>query len=166
MLDSSVMCSKGVGVNSILCQTCNLWIHKRCSGVKGKLKKENMFRSKKCKGESTPTDSLNSTQVHVGEDRFESVPTFQYLGDMIGQSGGYEDDDELFLWYGWPTKGVALFPVGTIVRDPHHRESPTYRELAFDERSSGFDEWSCAVVIITARQLHQCTATGTHITAA
>ena len=94
------VCSKGVGVNSILCQTCNLWIHKRCSGVKGKLKKENMFRSKKCKGESTPTDSLNSTQVHVGEDRFESVPTFQYLGDMIGQSGGYEDDDELFLWYG------------------------------------------------------------------
>ena len=37
------------------------------------------------------------------------------------------DDDELFLWYGWPTKGVALFPAGTIVRDPHHRESPTRR---------------------------------------
>ena len=30
-----------------------------------------------------------------------------------------DDDDELFLWYGWPTKGV---------RDPHHRESPTRRE--------------------------------------
>ena len=25
------VCSKGVGVNLILCQTCNLWIHKRCS---------------------------------------------------------------------------------------------------------------------------------------
>ena len=23
------VCSKGVGVNSILCQACNLWIHKR-----------------------------------------------------------------------------------------------------------------------------------------
>ena len=41
---------------------------------------------------------------------------------------GDDDDDELFLWYGWPTKGVALFPAGTIVRDPHHRESPTRRE--------------------------------------
>ena len=39
-----------------------------------------------------------------------------------------DDDDELFLWYGWPTKGVALFPAGTIVRDPHHCESPTRRE--------------------------------------
>ena len=39
-----------------------------------------------------------------------------------------DDDDELFLWYGWPTKGVALFPAGTTVRDPHHRESPTRRE--------------------------------------
>ena len=38
-----------------------------------------------------------------------------------------DDDDELFLWYGWPTKGVALFPAGTIVRDPHHCESPTRR---------------------------------------
>ena len=38
-------------------------------------------------------------------------------------------DDELLLWYGWPTKGVlALFPAGTIVRDPHHRESPTRRK--------------------------------------
>ena len=38
------------------------------------------------------------------------------------------DDDELFLWYGWPMKGGALFPTGTVVRDPHHRESPTRRE--------------------------------------
>ena len=27
------VCSKGVGVNSILCQTCKRWIHKRCPGV-------------------------------------------------------------------------------------------------------------------------------------
>ena len=46
---------------------------------------------------------------------------------------GLNDDDELFLWC-WPTEGVmvgrrkALFPAGSIVRDPHHRESPTRRE--------------------------------------
>ena len=39
-----------------------------------------------------------------------------------------DDDDELFLWYCLPTKGGALFPVGTIVRDPHHCESPTCYE--------------------------------------
>ena len=31
-------------------------------------------------------------------------------------------DDKLFLWNGWPTKGVLPF------RDPHRRESPTRRK--------------------------------------
>ena len=57
------VCSKGVGVNSILCQACNFWIHKRCSGVKRILKKESMFRCKKCKGESALSDSFSSTQA-------------------------------------------------------------------------------------------------------
>ena len=39
-----------------------------------------------------------------------------------------DDDDELFSWYGWPTKGVALFPAGTIVIDSQHHESSTRRE--------------------------------------
>ena len=75
--------SKGNGVNLILCQTRSLWIHKRCSGVKGTLKKKNMFRCKKCTGESAPIGSMNLTQVKVGEDTFEAVPTFQYLGDVM-----------------------------------------------------------------------------------
>ena len=38
-----------------------------------------------------------------------------------------DDEDELLFLYGWPTKGVALFPARNIVRDPYHRESPTSR---------------------------------------
>ena len=39
------------------------------------------------------------------------------------------DDDELFFVV-WLTdkRRLALFPTGAIVRDPHHRESPTHRE--------------------------------------
>ena len=38
--------------------------------------------------------------------------------------------DELFLRNGWPTKEVyALFPAETIVRDSHHRKSPTPRRI-------------------------------------
>ena len=48
-------------------------------GVKGTQKEESMFRCKKCKGESVSTGSLNSTQVHVSEDTFKAVPTFQYF---------------------------------------------------------------------------------------
>ena len=74
-----------------LCQIWNLWIHKRCSGVKGKLKKEQMFICKKCKGEGAPPNSLNSTQVHINEDTIQALPTFQYLGKLIGESGGCVD---------------------------------------------------------------------------
>ena len=31
---------------------------------------------------------------------------------------------------------LALFPDGTIVRDPHHRESPTRREQGLNLRRS------------------------------
>jgi len=29
-----VVCGKGVGSNSILCTTCQKWVHKKCSGIK------------------------------------------------------------------------------------------------------------------------------------
>ena len=50
------------------------------------MKKQSIF-----KGESAPTGSLNFTQVQVGEDTFEAVLTFQYLGDVIGESGSCVD---------------------------------------------------------------------------
>ena len=107
------VCSKGVGVNSILCRTCNLWIHNRCSGVKGTLEKENMFRCKKCKDESAPTDSLNSTQIHVGEDTFENVPTFQYLGDYLsGEWGGCVDATSTCIAAAW-RRFRQLLPIMT-----------------------------------------------------
>ena len=67
-----------------------------------------------------------------------------------------DDDDELFLWYGWPMKGIALFPSGTIVRDSHYHKCPTQMSIwTCAELSSGFDEWSCAVVITTTSWYHQ-----------
>ena len=92
MLNGPAVCvPKELVQTQYFCQTCNLWIHKRCSEVKRTLKKESMFRCKKCKGESVPSNSLNSTQVHVSKDTFDAVPTFQYLGDVIGESGGCTD---------------------------------------------------------------------------
>ena len=50
-----------------------------------------MFWRKNCEGESVPTNSLTSSQVHVGKDIFEPVPTFQCLGDVIWESSGCVD---------------------------------------------------------------------------
>ena len=46
---------------------------------------------------------------------------------------------------------LDLFSAGTIVRDPHHRVSLTRHEhyLFAQNLSSGFVEWSCAVVTNT-----------------
>ena len=96
-----VLCTKGVGANSILCQSCNLWVHNRCSGVKGALKKESMFSCRKCNGEIVPPDSWNSTQVHIGEDTFEAVSTFRYLGDVIGESSGCVDATSARITAAW-----------------------------------------------------------------
>ena len=60
-----------------------------------------MFRCKKCKGESAPTGSLNLMQVHAGEDTFEAVPTFEYLGDVIGESGGCVDATSACITTAW-----------------------------------------------------------------
>lgn len=38
------------------------------------------------------------------------------------------DDDELFLWYCWPTKSVSLVFSRDLVRDPHHHVCPTRSE--------------------------------------
>jgi len=40
-------CSKDVGSNSIQCTSCHAWIHKKCSGITGKL---NMWRTTSVEG--------------------------------------------------------------------------------------------------------------------
>ena len=47
--------------------------------------KKRKFQCRKCKGQSVPTNSFNSTQVHIDGDTFKAVPTFWYFGDVIGE---------------------------------------------------------------------------------
>jgi len=43
------VCDKRVKANSALCVGCNKWVHKKCSGVKGSLRKvEGVFQCKVC----------------------------------------------------------------------------------------------------------------------
>ncbi|XP_057312826.1 uncharacterized protein LOC130654290 isoform X2 [Hydractinia symbiolongicarpus] len=45
------VCRKGVGSNSIFCQTCKHWVHKKCSSISGRLRAGIQFVCKRCKGE-------------------------------------------------------------------------------------------------------------------
>ena len=42
------ICSKGVGSNSVHCAKCKMWVHTKCSVVKGRLKVDRNFQCKKC----------------------------------------------------------------------------------------------------------------------
>jgi hypothetical protein len=85
------VCSAGVGSNSIQCQNCNLWVHKRCSGIRGALHRNTHFTCRKCNGEIIVPVQLNPYPVSTGNDVFESVTKFKYLGDVIGEAGGCDD---------------------------------------------------------------------------
>ena len=51
----SAVCRKGVGSNSILCKSCNFWVHKRCSGIRGRLQEVPDFKSAVCEGKRGST---------------------------------------------------------------------------------------------------------------
>ena len=58
------VCSKGVGSNSIQCSSCQKWVHKKCSGIKGSMSKvANSFICRDC---LNPVISAGRTSVDIG----------------------------------------------------------------------------------------------------
>ena len=78
------MCS-----NSIFCNGCKHWVHKKCSGLKC-LKKDPDYRCTLCQGTARPLDGRPQKEVQVRPDKLEVVASFCYLGDMLSAAGGCE----------------------------------------------------------------------------
>ena len=76
------ICCKGAGINSIICQSCNHWVHKRYSKIKGRLKADPSFKCDACTN-NIMTISQDDPEVIIGNDKFEVVDSFHYLGDSI-----------------------------------------------------------------------------------
>ena len=83
------VCHTGVGSNSIFCNSCKHWAHKKCSGLK-RLKKDPDYRCTWCQGTARPLDGRPQKEVQVGPDKLEVVASFCYLGDMLSAAGGCE----------------------------------------------------------------------------
>ena len=83
------VCRTGVGRNSIFCNGCKHWVHKKCSGLK-RLKKDPDYRCIRCQGTARPLDGRPQKEVQVGPDKLEVVASFCYLGDMLSAAGGCE----------------------------------------------------------------------------
>jgi len=58
------VCNKGVGSNSLQCTSCQKWVHKKCSGIKGSMSKvAKSFISRRC---LNPVTSAGRTSVDIG----------------------------------------------------------------------------------------------------
>ena len=83
------VCRTGVGSNSIFCNGCKHWVHKKCSGLK-RLKKDPDYRCTRCQETARPLDGRPQKEIQVGPDKIEVVASFCYLGDMLSAAGGCE----------------------------------------------------------------------------
>ena len=81
------VCPTGVGSNSIFCNGCTHWVHKKCSGLK-RLTEDPDHRCTRCQGSARPLDGRPQREVQVGPDKLEVVASFCYLGDMLSAAGG------------------------------------------------------------------------------
>ena len=85
------VCLTGVGsTNAIQCDGCKHWVHKKCSGIKGRLLPESEFTCARCLGTARAIDGRQTLEVEVGNEKLEVVPEFCYLGDMLSAGGGCE----------------------------------------------------------------------------
>ena len=82
------VCRTGVGSNSIFCNGCKHWVHKKLSGLKH-LTKDPYYRCTRCQGTARPW-----TADHRGKSKTRltswSCAFFSYLGDMLSAAGGCE----------------------------------------------------------------------------
>jgi len=80
------VCGRGVGSNSIQCNSCHKWVLKKCSGIKRSMYK--VIRSFTGRGCSNPIISTGHTSVDIGaSENLEIVDKFCYLGDMMTECG-------------------------------------------------------------------------------
>jgi len=58
------ICGRGVGNNSIQCTSCQMWIHKKCSGIKGCTCK--VMKAFVCRGCVNLVTGTGCTSVVIG----------------------------------------------------------------------------------------------------
>ena len=83
------ICRTGVGSNSIFCNGCKHWVHKKCSGLK-RLTEDPDYRCTWCQGTACSLDGRPQKEVQVGPNKLEVAASFCYLRQMLSAAGGCE----------------------------------------------------------------------------
>ena len=81
--NSCSVCQTGVGRNAVFCGGCLSWIHKKCNGIKGSLRRDPDFSCAGYLGKGCPLDGRLVKEVLVDDEKVEAVQEFCYLGDNL-----------------------------------------------------------------------------------
>lgn len=82
------VCRSGVGSNSIECSQCRHWVHKKCSGIRGRISANPQYLCPRCLDQARPIDGRPVTEVDLDGTMLDVEPNFCYLGDMLCSGGG------------------------------------------------------------------------------
>ena len=139
------VCRKGVGNNSILCVTCNKWVHKRCSGVSGVLHSVVQFCCPKCealKHNQTVAEVPERKDLVLGQfSGLERVDKFCYLGDMIGSGGGAAEAAQTRVKCAWG-KFRELSPILVSRGVSRRLKGKIYRACVQSVMTYGSETWA------------------------
>ena len=76
-----------MGANPINCSQCKLWVHKKCSVIKGRLNVTPDYVCPRCLDQACPIGGRPITQVEVDGMLLEVEGSFCYLGGMLCSGG-------------------------------------------------------------------------------
>ena len=98
---------------------CLRWVHKRCSGISGKLKSNVDYHCRRClEGENGLFQSVLLKEVVIEPNvKLECVPKFCYLVDTLG-AGGVEEAARARVRCAW-AKFKELSPILTARGAPY-----------------------------------------------
>ena len=82
------VCRSGVGDNSIQCSQCRFWVHKKCSGISGRIVADADYVCTRCRGMARPIDGRPVTQVEVDGAMLDVEADFIYRGDDLDAGDG------------------------------------------------------------------------------
>ena len=133
------VCKCGVGENSILCSSCGLWVHKRCSGIRGSLRADPSYRCRVCTG--SYVDPVRPDPLVLDGVALETVDTFCYLGDTISAGGGAGESVVTRIRCGWG-KFRELLPVLTSKRFSLRRRGNLYAACVRSVFLHGSETWA------------------------
>ena len=133
------VCRTGVGSNSIYCNGCKHWVHKKCSGLR-RLSVDPNYRCARCKGTARPIDGRPQKEVQVGSDKLEVVASFCYLGDMLSAAGGCELATTTRVKTAWK-KFKELLPVLTSRHLSYKTRSRVYSSCVRNAMLHASETW-------------------------